>query len=239
MPEMTRRMEIIVFTSVMKHLRTPIIPAAVPKNELGMEKKLWAPDSAYNLLPYDGDVNYQGTVMPPNQSSYYFERLMTRIPWKHDEAVIFGKHIVTKRKVAWYGDASFQYTYSKITRTALEWNDDLFELKGIAEDQTGVKYNSCLLNLYHDGAEGMSWHSDNEPTLTRRHPIASFSFGAQRVFSFKHKRTGKIISIVLQDGSLLVMKGNTQENWLHCLPKSKAISQARINLTFRRMLDAR
>jgi alkylated DNA repair dioxygenase AlkB len=201
-----------------------------------MENKLWL-DTSYNLLPYDGDVNYFGRIMPDEQSSDFFNRLMKEIEWKNDEAIIFGRHIVTKRKVAWYGDSNFEYSYSKIARKALPWTEDLVKLKRIAEQKTGDRFNSCLLNLYHNGTEGMSWHSDNETTLEMRHAIASFSFGAERAFSFKHRRTGKIVSIVLEDGSLLVMKGKTQENWLHSLPKSRAITRHRINLTFRKIVE--
>jgi alkylated DNA repair dioxygenase AlkB len=96
------------------------------------------------------------------------------------------------------------------------------------------KFNSCLLNLYHNGNEGMRWHSDDEESLGKNNnTIASLSFGAERKFSFKHKQTKQTVSIVLEDGSLLIMKDATQSNWLHSLPKSKNITQPRINLTFR------
>jgi len=89
------------------------------------------------------------------------------------------------------------------------------------------------LNLYHDGDEGMAWHSDDEKTLAKNAAIASFSFGAERKFSFKHKHTKETVSLVLENGSLLVMKGATQTNWLHRLPPTKKIQEPRVNLTFR------
>ena len=130
-------------------------------------------------------------------------------------------------------DLPFAYTYSKITKTALPWSVTLLQLKNLAEVKTGETYNSCLLNLYHDGSEGMAWHSDGEKQLKRHGAIASLSFGAERKFGFKHKETKEVISLNLASGSLLVMKGETQDNWLHRLPPTKKISQPRVNLTFR------
>lgn len=155
------------------------------------------------------------------------------IEWKNDEAIMFGKHITTKRKAAWYGDTSYLYTYSKVTKQALIWTDVLLQLKQIAEELSGATYNSCLLNLYHDGDKGMAWHSDDEKTLARHAPIASLSFGAERKFSFKHKRTKETVSRILESGSLLVMEGATQTNWLHRLPPTTKVSKPRVNLTFR------
>lgn len=190
-----------------------------------------------NLLPYDGEVVYFGRVVPFNEANNYLHVLLQEIQWKNDEAVIFGKHIITKRKAAWYGDSSYSYTYSGTTKQALPWTKELLALKTIAENLTGTKYNSCLLNLYHNGDEGMAWHSDDESSLGVNTSIASFSFGAERKFSFKHKRTGESHSILLENGSLLLMKGATQTNWLHSLPKSRKIDAPRVNLTFRTIVD--
>ena len=186
-----------------------------------------------NLLPKDGTVLYFGKVLDRAQADEYYEKLLTGIVWKNDEAVIFGKKILTKRKVAWYGDESFEYTYSKSTKTALPWTDDLLELRSIIEQKSGEKYNSCLLNLYHSGEEGMAYHSDGEKDLKKNGAIASLTLGAERKFSFKHKTTGQKVELVLEHGSLLVMKDQTQSFWLHRLPPTKKISTPRINLTFR------
>lgn len=186
-----------------------------------------------NLLPLDGTVNYYGRVLEPELANEFYNSLLHNIDWKNDEAVIFGKKILTKRKVAWYGDKDFEYTYSKSTKTALPWTDDLLELKKIAEQKTGETYNSCLLNLYHSGDEGMAYHSDGEKDLKKNGAIASLSFGAERKFSFKHKYTGQKVELLLEHGSLLVMKDQTQSFWLHRLPPTKKISTPRINLTFR------
>ncbi|SEA86896.1 alpha-ketoglutarate-dependent dioxygenase AlkB family protein [Pedobacter hartonius] len=189
-----------------------------------------------NLLPYDGEVYYYGKVLPADDAHDYLIKLLDQIAWKNDEAVIFGRHIITKRKVAWYGDVEFSYTYSNITKQALAWTPELLALKQLTEQRTGTKFNSCLLNLYHDGSEGMAWHSDDEKSLGKNTGIASLSFGAERKFAFKHRVSKQAVSLLLESGSLLLMKGATQSNWLHGLPKTTKVTQPRINLTFRTMI---
>ena len=197
---------------------------------------LFNQDVLSNLLPHDGTVIYYGKVINQSATLTYFDDLFNKIEWKNDEAVIFGKHMITKRKVAWYGDKNYAYTYSNITKEALPWTTTLLELKQLAEKITETTYNSCLLNLYHDGDESMAWHSDDEKTLARHQSIASFSFGAERKFSFKHKTTQQKVSLILENGSLLEMKDETQENWWHRLPKTKLVKTPRINLTFRTIM---
>ncbi|MBD3583594.1 alpha-ketoglutarate-dependent dioxygenase AlkB family protein [Flavobacterium selenitireducens] len=186
-----------------------------------------------NLLPKDGVVHYFASAIPDPDA--YFAALLRTIDWKNDEVSMFGKRIITKRKTAWYGDKPFDYTYSKIMRTALPWTTELLQLKAIVEKISSETYNSCLLNLYHDGSEGMGWHSDDEKEIVRHSAIASVSLGATRKFALKHKASKESVSLELQNGSLLVMKGETQESWLHAVPKSSKITEARINLTFRKM----
>lgn len=194
---------------------------------------LFNTESVVNLLPYDGAADYYGKVFTARESVHYLDRLLTTIEWRNDEAIIFGKHIQTKRKAAWYGDNAYSYTYSNTTKQALPWTEDLLELKRKAEDLSGARYNSCLLNLYHNGEEGMSWHSDSERELEKEGAIASFSFGAERKFQFKHRRTGQLVEILLESGSLLVMRGLCQTFWMHALPKTKKVVRPRVNLTFR------
>ena len=194
---------------------------------------LFTQKGAYNVLPYDGIAEYYGVIFDKIEANKYLTKLLKTIEWKNDEVIIFGKHIVTKRKVAWYGDTGFNYSYSNTEKQALEWTEELIVLKRVVENLSGIKFNSCLLNLYHDGEEGMSWHSDDEKSLGENTCIASLSFGAERKFYFKHKKTNQSLFVTLEHGSLLVMKGTTQTNWLHALPKSKRIHKPRINLTFR------
>ncbi len=190
-------------------------------------------DTQRNLLPIDGTVNYYGKLFSTQEANHYLTCLLNNIDWKNDEAIIYGKLIITKRKVAWYGDTDFEYTYSNTTKRALPWTKDLLELKATIEEKTGEQFNSCLLNLYHTGEEGMAWHSDAEKDLKKNGAISSLSFGAERKFSFKHKQDKEVVTVVLEHGSLLVMKDSTQTNWLHRLPPTKLVSKPRVNLTFR------
>ncbi|NVK09763.1 MAG: alpha-ketoglutarate-dependent dioxygenase AlkB [Tenacibaculum sp.] len=190
-------------------------------------------DVPKNLLPKDGTVNYYGIVLPKVEADHYYEVLLNSIEWRNDEAIIFGKRMITKRKVAWYAEQPFEYSYSNITKTALPFTKELLTLKELVEKETGETYNSCLLNLYHDGSEGMAWHSDGEKDLKKNGAIASLSFGAERRFGFKHKQTKETVYKVLEHGSLLVMKDETQTHWLHRLPPTKKVHRPRVNLTFR------
>jgi alkylated DNA repair dioxygenase AlkB len=190
-----------------------------------------------NWLPADGTVNYYGKLLNKNEADFYLNKLLETIEWRNDEAIIFGKKIITKRKVAWYGEKPFEYTYSNITKYALPWTKELLELKTLIEKETGETFNSCLLNLYHNGEEGMAWHSDGETDLKKDGAIGSLSFGAERKFSFKHKQTDNKVELILEHGSLLVMKGTTQKHWLHRLPPTKKVMKPRVNLTFRTIIQ--
>jgi len=193
------------------------------------------------LLPFDGEVNYFGKIMPNDEANRYLNSLLNTIQWKNDEVVIFGKHYITKRKVAWYGDSDYKYTYSNTTKKALAWTKELQTLKQIAQDFSRIKFNSCLLNLYPTGEVGMGWHSDDEKSLGKETTIVSITFGAERKMSFKHKsrhkKSPEKSSIFLENGSLLIMKGSTQTHWLHSLPKTAKVNSPRINLTFRTFVD--
>jgi alkylated DNA repair dioxygenase AlkB len=194
-------------------------------------------DKFVNVLNKDGKANYYGKVMTTSEANTYYNLLLKNINWKNDEALYHGRHIVTKRKVAWYGDQGFLYTYSNTTKQALPWTNGLIDLKRKTELITNSQFNSCLLNLYHNGNEGTTWHSDDEKSMGKNTVIASLSFGAQRKFSFKHRRTRQTMSLLLENGSLLVMRGNTQSNWLHSLPLSSKINHPKIILTFRTIID--
>jgi alkylated DNA repair dioxygenase AlkB len=186
-----------------------------------------------NLLPEGGTVHYYGKVFSREESDLYYHYLFNQIPWENDEAVIFGKLISTRRKVAWFGEKRFEYTYSNRTKHAKPWTAELLELRSRCEEISADTYNSCLLNLYHDGSEGMAYHSDGEKDLKKHGAIASLTFGAERKFLFRHKQTGKKVEILLEHGSLLVMKGTTQDNWLHRLSPTAKVKTPRVNLTFR------
>jgi alkylated DNA repair dioxygenase AlkB len=141
---------------------------------------LFGYDPSANLLPHDGTVNYHGPVLGVAEADRYLAALLANVPWKSDELVIFGRRVVTSRQVAWFGDAGCAYTYSGTTKQAVPWSAELRELKALVEKLTQCTYNSCLANLYHDGSEGMAWHSDDEKELAPCATIASLSFGAER-----------------------------------------------------------
>ena len=186
-----------------------------------------------NCLPKDGIAYYFGPVFNAAEQEHYFKELLNSIGWESDYVTLFGKTHITDRKMAFYGDHGVQYKYAGKGYKALEWTEELIELKKHTEFITGENYNACLLNLYHSGKEGMGWHSDNEQEMISMGSIASLSFGATRPFYFKHRITGEKHQIDLEQGSLLEMKGETQRYWLHQLPKRLRITTPRINVTFR------
>ena len=198
---------------------------------------LFDTDPEFNILPFDGLVNYFGAVLSETQQRHYFKTLLNHINWQHDQVQINGKIITTQRKVAWYGNKNYSYHYSGTTKKANLWTQELLELKAIIEVKTNQTFNSCLLNLYEDGQQGMSWHSDDETVLGEQTNIASLSLGEQRKFSFKHKTQRHTCSIELEAGSLLLMQGDTQLHWLHSLPLNLKSKAPRINLTFRTIVE--
>lgn len=200
---------------------------------------LFPPAPHENLIPCDGTVHYVGKILSDTEADAFMESLLHQVPWRRDEIVMFGKRITTAREVAWYGDPGASYTYSGAKKDPLPWNEPLMEFKARVEGLSDARFNSCLLNLYHTGSEGMGWHSDDEKELGQNPIIASVSLGAERRFCFKHKRTGERVEILLEHGALLVMKGATQANWLHSLPKAAKVTDPRINLTFRTICSTR
>ena len=190
-----------------------------------------------NVLPKDGKAIYFGPVLSSTEANRYFQVFLDTIEWKQDELILFGKKITTQRKVAWYGNKAYEYTYSNTKKTALLWTPELLSLKSIAEKLCQTTFNACLLNLYHSGTEAMGWHSDDEPEITPQSTIASLSLGSDRKFVFKHKESKHKVEVILQNGSLLSMEDETQTKWLHALPPSKKITRPRINLTFRSMRE--
>jgi alkylated DNA repair dioxygenase AlkB len=137
--------------------------------------------------------------------------------------------------VAWIGDPKCTYTYSGVKKQPQSWTPELLIIKRQLEELAQAEFNSCLLNFYHDGADGMGWHSDDEKELDAQSPIASLSLGSARKFSFKHKKDKSTTSLFLENGSALIMHAPTQQFWQHALLKTKTIHTPRINLTFRRI----
>ena len=185
-----------------------------------------------NLLSKNGFTNYTHNFINDIYKSV-FKQLLDEVNWKHDEFTLYGKKIITKRKVAFEGEEYIEYTYSKQKKIASPWSKSVLEVKNNIEKELDLIFNACLLNLYPNGEVGMAWHSDNEPELDSEGIIASLSFGATRTFQLKHKQTGEKIDIKLENGSLLFMDMESQHYWLHQLKKEIKVKEPRINLTFR------
>lgn len=186
-----------------------------------------------NLLPVDGAVHNYGAVMTSSEADAFFLRLLHGITWAPDIAMVNGELIQTVRQVAWYADSPLRYTHSGVQRRSLPWDVEvLSELRTLVERSTATTFNSCVLNHYQDGGQGMGWHSDPE-ARDAHDVIASLSLGGVRKFAFKHRVSGERREIVLQHGQLIVMRGETQKYWLHALLKTKSETTPRISLTFR------
>ena len=189
-----------------------------------------------NLLPIDGSAQYYPEFISEEVSLSLIDQLEKSLRWDADQLIMFGKLVTTRRKVAWVGDPECTYTYSGVKRNPQAWTPELLSMKTRLEILTQSEFNSCLLNFYHDGADGMGWHSDDEKELDTKSPIASLSLGSTRKFAFRHKINKSTISIFLEDGSALIMNAPTQQFWQHALLKTKTIHTPRINLTFRKII---
>lgn len=193
--------------------------------------------SAQTILNRDGRVEYLEEFLRREDSDVLFKNLMSEIDWSSDELIMFGKHIRMTRKSAWYADESQHYKYAGISRQGKDWTPSLKSIKSKIETAIDTSFNSCLANLYHNGSEGMGMHADNEKMLDPQSPIVSLSLGAERLFRFQHKVGDLMSEVRLQHGSLLIMQPPCQEYWKHALIKAKNIGNARINLTFRNILN--
>jgi alkylated DNA repair dioxygenase AlkB len=189
--------------------------------------------TTHTVLEQDGRVEYMSGFFNENQSTLLFDQLLQSLDWQADQIMMFGKMITTKRKVAWVGDSDCSYTYSGVKKHPQAWTSELLQIKAQLEKLAGCVFNSCLLNLYHNGEEGMGWHSDDEKELDPKAPIVSVSFGASRKFAFRHKIDKTKATVILENGSVLMMHPPTQEYWSHSLVTTKLATPARINLTFR------
>ncbi|AXT54023.1 alpha-ketoglutarate-dependent dioxygenase AlkB [Aquimarina sp. BL5] len=192
--------------------------------------------SQYDKIPLeipDGDVSYYPAFFDKSKADHLFEVLKESIKWQQDDIKVFGKVYKQPRLTALYANNKNTYTYSNITMKPHQFTDELLMIKEKIEKISSGIFTTCLLNLYRDGQDSNGWHADNEKELGVEPIIASVSLGEERSFHFKHKTKDLKQKIQLQHGSLLIMKGKTQENWLHQIPKSKKIMKPRINLTFR------
>ena len=199
---------------------------------------IFAPKLTDNLLPYDGQVNDLGIVI--DYPSPLFYNLVTELPWQEDIVTLFGKTHITTRQIVWMGDSDIDYQYSGHTRQTIPWTDTVFHVKHHIEQKLldlgiDANFNSCLLNYYPSGEDGMGYHADNERELGKQPVIASLFLGARRKFVFKHKKTQDKVELYLESGQLIVMHGDTQSFWKHSITKTKKVTTGRISLTFRQI----
>ncbi len=203
------------------------------------------PDLAATFRPSlpGADLEYRPGFIKPEVAKCWFDELMQEgaIEWRQDRIRMYGREVLIPRLNAWYGDARLDYSYSGIPMRARPWSGLLAEIRDRVEEGAGTRFTSVLINLYRDGNDSVAWHADDEPELGRQPVIASLSLGAEREFQMRHRRWREnglaTFKIALQSGSLLIMRGDTQRNWLHQVPKrsTRTVSEPRVNLTFRRI----
>ncbi len=191
----------------------------------------------YRIDVPDADIFYIPDFLSKVESKIMFHIFLDNIIWRQDDIKIFGKYIAQPRLTALYGDENKSYGYSNIRMLPNKWIPELLDIKQKIEERVAAKFTTVLLNLYRDGNDSNGWHSDNEKELGVNPIIASISLGAEREFQMKHKILDIKSKIYLSPGSLFVMRGETQKNWKHQIPKTKKIIEKRINLTFRNIVQ--
>ena len=190
------------------------------------------------LLPFDGSALLIPRFLSSAESSKYFAQLNEETPWEMPEIVMFGKKYPQAGLSTWFTNTKVSYVYSGITRAPHAMTPLLTDVMNACAAASGAEYNSVLVNLYRDGNDSVSWHSDNEEINGSEPTIASVSLGATRRFDLRHKESGETVRVDLEDGSLLVMSGLSQLCWVHQIAKTKTKVGPRINLTFRRVVTS-
>ncbi|SMC58122.1 alpha-ketoglutarate-dependent dioxygenase AlkB family protein [Pedobacter nyackensis] len=200
-----------------------------------MDKSLYLDHT--NLLPIPGEVFFYPDFFDAKESDEHFRYLKSAVDWKQDSIRMAGKEVLQPRLTAFYGEKGVSYNSMGFVMKALPWIDVLQSIKQDIEGKFDVKFNSCQLSHYRDGSDYIGWHRDNKKSLGQYPFIASVSFGASRIFQFRHYADKiPIISIELTHRSLLIMKAETQHLWEHRLPKTILPIGPRINLTFRHII---
>jgi alkylated DNA repair dioxygenase AlkB len=184
----------------------------------------------------DAELEWFPGFLDPASAAEWFARVRDAIAWETHRIRIAGREYDSPRLSCWIGDPGTEYTYSRVRFEPRPWPAELATLRERVAAAAGERFNSALANRYRDGRDGMGWHADAEPELGPAPVIASLSLGAERRFVLRHRRLPLTRSIELGGGSLLVMRGTTQQHWLHALPKTRRPIGERINLTFRRIL---
>ena len=184
----------------------------------------------------DAEIEYFPEFFSREKSLNFLPQLLDTIKWKQNTIKMYGNENPVPRLEAWYGDPGKSYAYSGIRMEPSTWTDELNEIKRSIESEVAISFNSVLINYYRDGQDRVAWHSDDEKELGKNPVIGSVSFGAERTFKLRHKQykeNNLKQSIVLKNGSFLLMKGATQHHWVHEIPRTAKPIGPRINLTFR------
>jgi len=196
--------------------------------------ELFANSMEIRLDMIDADVTYYPDFFNDQEADVLFKELLEHSPWQHDDITVFGKTYKQPRLTALYASNKKSYSYSNITMIPHNFSKELLTIKSRIENEVHEEFSTCLINLYRDGTDSIGWHSDDEKELGMNPIIGSVSLGVERIFHFKHKQNKDLKErLILKHGSLLLMKGATQHNWLHQIPKTKKPIGKRINLTFR------
>jgi len=190
-------------------------------------------DNSEPVKIQNGEYIYIPSFFDITKSNHYFQKLTKEIDWKQEEIKMYRRVVKLPRLTAWYGDNDKPYSFSGITLTPNLWTPELVKIKKIVETRCDAVFNSVLLNLYRNGKDSISWHTDAEKELGKNPVIASVNFGATRTFQLRHKITKQKIELTLKHGSLLIMQGELQHYWQHQVPKTSKDVAQRINLTFR------
>jgi alkylated DNA repair dioxygenase AlkB len=182
-----------------------------------------------------GELHYYPHAFTLDESAALLDILLGSIRWTRREIMLYGRHVMMPRLIAWYSDPGVTYEYSGQSSPHNDWTPDLLAIKNRVETLSRHAFNGALLNYYRDGRDSMSWHSDDEESLGINPVIASVSFGATRTFRLRHRHDRSLVpvNLPLTTGSLLIMRGQTQHYWQHQLPKTRKPVGARINITFR------
>lgn len=208
-------------------------------NQLALSINGPEPEAAVDRLDLpDAEIYFYRAFFSKEESDRYFAELLNETPWRQEQIKWYGKMMDLPRLTAWYGDQGKAYRYSGITVEPNAWTPTLLAIKHAIEKETGATFNSVLLNRYRSGRDSVAWHCDDEPGLGPEPVIGSVSFGETRPFNMRHKRRSDAkTKIELSHGSYLLMKGRTQESWLHEIPKTTRSLGERINLTFRTIVE--
>jgi alkylated DNA repair dioxygenase AlkB len=179
-------------------------------------------------------VLYRRFIAPPD-SARLLAALDAGIQWRQDRIRLFGREHAIPRLQQFQGEPGLHYRYSGLLLETKPWHPLIEQLRRRIKALEPAPFNCVLLNLYRDGNDSMGWHSDDEPELGPNPVIASLSLGQPRRFVLRHRqdRQQPKIELLLDDGSLLLMRGSTQHHWQHALPRTRRSCAPRLNLTFR------